>query len=232
MAPLFWSTKKGHSPSTSVDTEQKHQDQDYPGVASVEHPDYGHGDALHVECPSHTTEGRLVMRVDRRLIPLLCILYLLAFLDRVNIANANVAGLSRDLKLAGDEYNTALVIFFVPYVLFEIPGNMLLKKLGPRVWLSLNMLLFGFTTVMQVSTSSMQVKHSYSSHRRVSCKITVDYSRRVSSSVSSNQRCSQVRAARSFSSTSLQIYIDEGGLYPPACLMKSTVGNITFRSMH
>lgn len=52
----------------------------------------------------------------------------------MNIANANVYGLSTDLGLAGTEYNTALVIFFVPYILFEIPSNLLLKRLKPHVW--------------------------------------------------------------------------------------------------
>jgi hypothetical protein len=42
-----------------------------------------------------------------------------------------------------NKYNTALVIFFVPYILFEIPSNILLKKLKPRVWLSLCMFGFG-----------------------------------------------------------------------------------------
>jgi hypothetical protein len=89
-------------------------------------------------------------------------MYLLAFLDRsvhffipwaepvaecstsVNIANANVFGLSKELKMeGGNKYNTALVIFFVPYILFEIPSNILLKRLKPRVWLSLCMFGFG-----------------------------------------------------------------------------------------
>jgi len=53
---------------------------------------------------------------------------------RVNISNANIFGLSTDLHIAtGNKYNTALVIFFVPYVLFEIPSNVLLKKLKPMV---------------------------------------------------------------------------------------------------
>lgn len=57
--------------------------------------------------------------------------------------------MSKQLNLTGDKYNVALVIFFVPYVLFEIPSNILLKHFKPRVWLSLNMFLFGFTTIMQ-----------------------------------------------------------------------------------
>ncbi|KXL44021.1 hypothetical protein M433DRAFT_144625 [Acidomyces richmondensis BFW] len=91
----------------------------------------------------------MVARIDLHVIPFLCVLYLLAFLDRVNIANANVYGMSKQLNLTGDKYNVALVIFFVPYVLFEIPSNILLKHFKPRVWLSLNMFLFGFTTIMQ-----------------------------------------------------------------------------------
>jgi hypothetical protein len=52
--------------------------------------------------------------------------------DRVNISNANVFGLSTELGLKKTEFNAALVIFFVPYVLFEIPSNLLLKKLRPK----------------------------------------------------------------------------------------------------
>lgn len=54
---------------------------------------------------------------------------------RVNISNAAVLGLQKDLNIVtGTKYNTALTIFFVPYVLFEIPSNLLLKKLKPHVW--------------------------------------------------------------------------------------------------
>lgn len=68
---------------------------------------------------------------------------------RVNIANANVAGMSTELGLVGHEYNTALVIFFVPYILFEVPSNILLKKFKPHVWLSGCMFFFGITTTCQ-----------------------------------------------------------------------------------
>ena len=67
----------------------------------------------------------------------------------VNIANANVFYLSEDLELTGDRYNVALVIFFVPYILFEIPSNVILKKLKPRIWLSICMFTFGLVTLLQ-----------------------------------------------------------------------------------
>ena len=76
-------------------------------------------------------------------------MYLLAFLDRTNIANAAIFGLQKDLKLTGTQYNTALTIFFVPYIVFEIPSNILLKRLKPHVWLSGCMFLFGLVTVCQ-----------------------------------------------------------------------------------
>jgi MFS family permease len=88
-------------------------------------------------------------KIDLRVIPFLCILYLLAFLDRVNIANARSFGLVKDLGLKNVEYNTALTIFFVPYIVFEIPSNVIMKKLQPHIWLSGCMFMFGLVTVCQ-----------------------------------------------------------------------------------
>jgi MFS family permease len=69
---------------------------------------------------------------------------------RVNISNANIFGLSKELNLTiNNRFNTALVIFFVPYVLFEIPSNILLKKLKPNVWLSICMFMFGLFSIIQ-----------------------------------------------------------------------------------
>lgn len=57
-----------------------------------------------------------------------------ALVRRVNIGNAAVYGLQNDLKLKGNEFNAALTVFFVPYVIFEIPSNVILKRLRPHVW--------------------------------------------------------------------------------------------------
>ncbi|KAI7549787.1 MFS general substrate transporter [Hortaea werneckii] len=144
---FFGGEKKTVSPTTSLDHSQYPDPNGYyPNDLTVTDE---YDEDLHVQCPPHTTERRLVARIDFHVIPFLCIMYLLAFLDRVNIANANVFGLSEDLGLTGNEYNVALVIFFVPYVVFEIPSNILLKRFRPHVWLALNMGLFGFATAMQ-----------------------------------------------------------------------------------
>lgn len=102
-----------------------------------------------VICPPHTTERKITTKIDMHLIPFVIVLYILAFLDRVNIANARAFGLEDELGMSGVQYNTALTIFFVPYVLFEIPSNILLKYFSPRIWLSICCLGFGAVTVFQ-----------------------------------------------------------------------------------
>ena len=69
----------------------------------------------------------------------LCFLYLLAFLDRTNIGNAKIAGLTTDLGLSVESYNATLTIFFVSYALFEPITNILLKKLRPSIFIPIIM---------------------------------------------------------------------------------------------
>ncbi|KAJ4299257.1 hypothetical protein N0V90_004501 [Kalmusia sp. IMI 367209] len=64
---------------------------------------------------------RILSKVDYRLVPVLSLLYLVAFIDRSNIGNAKVAGLTTDLNMHGLQYNTAVTLFFVPYTLLEVP---------------------------------------------------------------------------------------------------------------
>lgn len=102
-----------------------------------------------VECPPTIDEKALLRKIDIRVIPMLFLLYLAAFLDRVNISNALTLRLPQDLHLKGNEPNVALTIFFVPYVLFEIPSNILLKRFKPHVWLSGCILAFGIVMLCQ-----------------------------------------------------------------------------------
>ncbi|KAK6196939.1 HIR complex subunit [Pestalotiopsis sp. IQ-011] len=71
---------------------------------------------------------KLTRKVDLRLIPMLAFLYLICHIDRANIGNAKIEGMVEDLNMTGVQYNIVLAIFFIPYVLFEIPSNILLKK--------------------------------------------------------------------------------------------------------
>ncbi|KAK5200713.1 hypothetical protein LTR16_005158 [Cryomyces antarcticus] len=94
-------------------------------------------------------EKKLLRKVDLRVVPSLFLLFLLAFLDRTNIGNAKIQGLVEDLHMKGQDYNIALFIFFIPYILFEVPSNIIIKKVAPSTWLSLIMTLWGIATVGQ-----------------------------------------------------------------------------------
>ncbi|KAL9563118.1 hypothetical protein ACKAV7_012860 [Fusarium commune] len=98
---------------------------------------------------------KLMRKLDLRLIPIIAILYLIAYLDRGNIANARLAGLEEDLGMEGDQYNVALTIFFVSYIIFEVPANMALKHLSPRIWITLIDVSWGLVMTL------MGIVHSY-----------------------------------------------------------------------
>lgn len=101
----------------------------------------------HHPAPSTSpSRRRLVRTLDRRLMPILFLSYLFFFLDKSNIAFAYIHGLARDLRFVEDQFNIALVVFFVPNLLLAIPGNLLLRRVGGARWLSQLMVAWGLVT--------------------------------------------------------------------------------------
>ena len=88
-------------------------------------------------------EKRLLRKCDLHVVPVIAILYMLAFIDRINIGNARIQGLEKDLRMKGDNYNIALFVFFIPYILFEVPSNLIIRKISPSTWLSSIMICWG-----------------------------------------------------------------------------------------
>ncbi|KAH7034773.1 major facilitator superfamily domain-containing protein [Microdochium trichocladiopsis] len=101
-----------------------------------------------IESFKHIDEKKVLRKMDLRLVPILALLYLMSFLDRGNIGNANIQGLSEDLGLAGWQYNWCLTVFFFFYCLFELPSNLLLKKLRPSRWLPSIMVAWGIVMTL------------------------------------------------------------------------------------
>lgn len=91
---------------------------------------------------------KLMWKIDLWVIPPFCLLYFLAFLDRVNISNAKVYGIEKSLNLHGNQFAAALTVFFVPYIVFEILSNYLIKIIKPHTWLSSMIFLFGMVTLL------------------------------------------------------------------------------------
>ncbi|RVX74984.1 hypothetical protein B0A52_01261 [Exophiala mesophila] len=95
------------------------------------------------------SQKRLRRRLDVRVVPPLFALFFVSFLDRGNIGNARIQGLEESLNMQGQDYAIALFIFFIPYILFEVPSNILLKRLNPNVWLSFIVTMWGCATIGQ-----------------------------------------------------------------------------------
>lgn len=78
---------------------------------------------------------RIVRKIDMRLLPVLATIYSFALIDRVNLPNARIAGMDEDLGLSiGNRYTLVTMIFFVPYVIFQFPANIVIRKLGACLW--------------------------------------------------------------------------------------------------
>ncbi|KAL9542748.1 hypothetical protein MBANPS3_008457 [Mucor bainieri] len=93
-------------------------------------------------------EKKLVRTLDIRIMPLFCLFYFADFLDRANIGNATLAGLQTDLGMTPYELSTAISAFFITYIIFEVPSNVVLKRTNAAMWLSFIMLVWGIATLL------------------------------------------------------------------------------------
>jgi sugar phosphate permease len=106
---------------------------------------------------------RVYVKVMWRILPFLFICYVVAYLDRVNIGFAKLQ-MQQELAISEADYGLAAGIFFLGYLLFEIPSNLLLTKIGARKTFSRILVLWGAT-----SASTMFVRDASSSVSSVSC---------------------------------------------------------------
>lgn len=103
-------------------------------------------DTLVTTLPADDSALRAVYRkVSWRLLPFLLLCYVLAYLDRVNISYAKIA-MQQEFGLSDAAYGLAAGIFFIGYVMFEVPSNLWLARVGVRKTLSRIMLLWGATS--------------------------------------------------------------------------------------
>ncbi|KAM3066356.1 hypothetical protein ACMFMG_003135 [Clarireedia jacksonii] len=98
-------------------------------------------------------EKRLVRKLDRKLVPWVMLLYLLAYLDRSNIGNAKTAGMQKELKLSSSEYQWLLTIFYIAYIVFEWFALMW-KVIPPHMWACFCVVGWGTVATLQAATYS------------------------------------------------------------------------------
>src|SRR5580704_13488737 len=95
--------------------------------------------------PSRQFEDATYAKVTRRLVPFLILCYVVAYLDRINVGYAKLQML-RDLRFSETVFGLGAGIFFIGYFLFEVPSNIMMHKLGARLWIARIMLSWGIVS--------------------------------------------------------------------------------------
>jgi MFS family permease len=97
--------------------------------------------------PDTEEERKLVRKIDLYLLPAIWGMYLLSYMVRTIMGNAEQAGMKEALELDSNKYSVSLVVFFIGYVLCGIPSNMILSRVRPSIFLPTIMFLWGGVTV-------------------------------------------------------------------------------------
>ena len=86
-------------------------------------------------------------RIAYRLLPFVFLIYVVNYIDRVNVSFANLR-MSADLGFSDRVYGLGVGIFYVSYVLFEIPGALIVERWSARKWIARIMISWGFITIV------------------------------------------------------------------------------------
>jgi len=87
-------------------------------------------------------------RIVRRLLPFLFLLYVVAYLDRVNVGFAKLGGMNTDLNFSDEVIGFGAGIFFIGYVVLEIPGSILVEKWTAKGWIARIMVSWGILAIL------------------------------------------------------------------------------------
>lgn len=90
---------------------------------------------------------RTIATITRRLMPLLGLMYLIAYIDRQNVSYAKLQMVG-DLGLSEAAYGLGASLFFIGYFLFEVPSNVILERVGARIWFTRIMATWGLITIL------------------------------------------------------------------------------------
>jgi len=95
---------------------------------------------------SAVDQSAVLSKVSRSILPIAFLLYMFNYMDRSNISYAQLS-MSEDLGISLATYGTVAAIFFVAYVALEIPSNIVMKKVGARIWLARIAISWGIVTM-------------------------------------------------------------------------------------
>ena len=105
----------------------------------------------------HELERATIKKIYRRFIPLLLVCFIIAFLDRVNVGFAALT-MSKDLGFSATAFGLGAGMFFISYFLMEVPSNIILQKVGARLWIARIMITWG---VLSAAMAFVQGEKSF-----------------------------------------------------------------------
>jgi len=100
-------------------------------------------------------ESKLIKKLQWRLIPFLFLLYVISFIDRVNIGFAALT-MNKELAIGSEQFGFVAGVFFFGYVLSGIPSNLMLHKFGARIWMALILVIWGGLALLTGVVHSVQ----------------------------------------------------------------------------
>ena len=92
-------------------------------------------------------ESRTIRKLQLRLLPYLFLLYVISFMDRINIGFAALT-MNKELAMSSQQFGFAAGVFFFGYCLFEVPSNLLLHKIGARIWIARILISWGILAAL------------------------------------------------------------------------------------
>jgi len=99
-------------------------------------------------------ERKLVRKIDLNLMPILCVVYGLNYLDKTTLSYASIMGLQKSLGLKADNYQWLGSMFYIGYIAWEYPTNRLLQRLPLGKWSGFNVVMWGLTLCCMAATSN------------------------------------------------------------------------------
>ncbi|KAI7941672.1 hypothetical protein MJO29_013746 [Puccinia striiformis f. sp. tritici] len=115
----------------------------------LEAPHHLNGTALLMNARDAALVKRAKLKLDLLLLPILGLFFFLSFLDRANLGNVRIIGLQKDLHMTDYDFSMALTVTFIPYILIELPSNLLVHKIGAGIQIPLTVTIWGLITCLQ-----------------------------------------------------------------------------------
>ncbi|WP_320780857.1 MFS transporter [Streptomyces sp. CRN 30] len=108
------------------------------------------------DAPSAAVERTAIKKVSVRLVPFVALMFFVNYLDRTAVSFAEPNGMGQDLALTAAQFGFASGIFFLGYIVLEVPSNMALHRFGARRWLSRIMVTWGIVSLLFTWVSSSE----------------------------------------------------------------------------